>query len=116
MPQRFTSIEDAFRLLEKQFNPQAAQAQGTDVIVQLHLTGEGGGDWFIRIRDGQLKVVPGVAAETPDLTVTVNTADYLALLNGEMDPLKAYLRGKVKVQGEVKLVYRLQYLFRLPEA
>ncbi len=113
MPKRFQSIEDAFRLLEQQFDPQAAQE--TQVTVQLHLTGEGGGDWFIHIHEGQLEVVPGVAEGTPDLTVTVDTADYLALLNGEMDPLAAYLRGKVKVQGDVKLVYRLQYLFRLPE-
>lgn len=114
MPKRFLSVEDAFRFLEEHFLPE--KATETDVTVQLHLTGEGGGDWFIRIQGGQLKVVPGVAEGTPDLTVTVNTADYLALLNGEMDPLAAYLRGRVQVQGEVKLVYRLQYLFRLPEA
>ena len=109
---RFEQVEDVFRLLEKQFAPEKAGA--TDVTVQLHLTGEGGGDWFVRIRGGALQVVQGVA-EAPDLRVTVSVADYLALMNGEMDPIRAYMRGKVKAEGDLRLVYRLQYLFHLPE-
>lgn len=113
MPRRFQSVEEVLALLPQHFLPE--EAGETDVTVQLHLTGAGGGDWFVRIRDGRLTVSQGVAEGTPDLRVTCTVADYLALVNGEMDPLAAYMRGRVRVEGDVRLVYRLQFLFRLPE-
>ncbi len=114
MPQRrFARIEDVFRALEEHFLPE--KAEETDVTVQLHITGEGGGDWYIRIQRGSLQVHPGVAEDHPDLSITTSAEDYLALVNGEMDPIGAYMRGRVKAQGNLRLVYRLQFLFRLPE-
>ncbi len=113
MPRRVTSVQEVFDLLPRYFLPE--EAGETDVTVQFHITGEGGGDWFVRVRAGQLLVAQGIAEGKPDLKIFCSVEDYLALVNGEMDPLAAYMRGRVRAEGNLRLVYRLQFLFRLPE-
>jgi putative sterol carrier protein len=48
----------------------------------------------------------------PELTVTADTADILAVANGEPDPINAFMAGKAKVTGDMSEAMSLIKLFK----
>ncbi len=110
---KVTTIQQVFDLLPQYFRPE--KARDVRAVVQFHITGPGGGDWVVRVDQGRLTVESGASQEPADLTVTVSAEHYWALLRGEMDPLAAYMRGRLRIAGDLKLAYRLQDLFRMPD-
>ncbi|NPA31585.1 MAG: SCP2 sterol-binding domain-containing protein [Chloroflexi bacterium] len=110
---KVNTIQQVFDLLPRYFRPE--KARDVRAVVQFHIPGAGGGDWIVRVDQGRLSVEPGVSPTPADLTVTVSAENYWALLRGEMDPLAAYMRGRLRIEGDLKLAYRLQDLFRMPD-
>lgn len=108
---RVTSAKDIFDNMPSVFVPEAAK--GMNAVVQFELTGAGGGDWNATIKDGTLAVAQGRAA-SPTVTLTASAADYLAIVNGDLSAMKAYMGGRVKVKGDLNLVMKMQKLFRPP--
>ena len=89
------------------------RAKGLKATYQFELTGEGGGDWVIEIADQQCQVREGVAAE-PDATISLAAADYVALVKGELDAMGAFMKGKLKVKGNIGLAMKALNLFQRP--
>ncbi|MEO7840640.1 MAG: SCP2 sterol-binding domain-containing protein [Anaerolineales bacterium] len=87
------------------------KAKSVDTIVQLNVTGSEAGQWNAVIKDGNVTVAKGVHA-APELTVTADTADILAVANGELDATKAFMEGKAQVQGDLTEVIGLVDLFK----
>ena len=50
-------------------------------------------------KDGKLGEIKPGRAEKPDVVVTVHKNDLLAVFNGQMKAMQAYLTGKVKVKA-----------------
>ena len=87
------------------------KAAGLDAEVQLNLTGEGGGSWVIQFSGGKLSARDGKAA-APRLTVTTALADILAVSDGKLDAMAAFMQGKIKLDGDVGLAMRMVNLFQ----
>ena len=105
---RVTSIQEIFEHIHEGFNP--AKAEGVDAVFQFDLTGEKGGQYWVRVADQQAEVHQG-AHDAPTMTVTAAADDYLALVNGDLNPVTAFMQGKVKVKGDMGLALRLQAMF-----
>ncbi len=108
---RFQTPQEVLEAVQRHFLPE--KAGDMQAVVQLHLTGEGGGDWALTLADAALQISPGVADEA-DLVFTSTVEDFLAMANGELDAMKAYFSGKVRFKGSLRLAYRLADLFRMP--
>lgn len=91
------------------FMPETAQ--GVNAVVQYHLTGDGGGDWVLKIADGTCTVAEG-RADSPTLTLTMDANEYVALVLGRLDAMGAFASGKVKLKGDMMLAMKLQGYFR----
>ena len=89
------------------------RAKGLKATYQFELTGEGGGNWVIEVADQQCQVREEIAAE-PDATISLAAADYVALVKGELDAMGAFMRGKLKVTGNMGLAMRVINLFQRP--
>ena len=103
------TIESLLAMLPRNYD--ANQAKGVDTIIQLNVTGSQAGQWNVVIKDGKLNVAKGTHA-APELTVTADTADILAVANGELDPMKAFMQGKAKVSGDMTEAMGLIKLFK----
>jgi putative sterol carrier protein len=105
------TIEDLMGRMPKAF--QADKAHGVEAEVQYHLTGDQGGDWIVRIGGGACEVEKGTA-EAPNLTLTAEAADYLAIITGKLNAMGAFAEGKLKLKGDLPLAMKLMNFFKLP--
>lgn len=66
------------------------------------------GTWRLEVAGGSVSVEESGAPA--DCVVATNEETLLAIVNGEQDPLGAYMTGKVRVEGELGLALRLREL------
>ena len=52
-----------------------------------------------------------VSDDDADCTINVDKADFLALAAGELDPMMAFMSGKLKVAGDMSVAMGLQSVF-----
>lgn len=107
------TIDALMELLPDVFLPQ--NAVGISAVVNFALTGDGGGDWAVIIRDKACAVNKGLAAN-PDLTLHAKAKDILDLFTGKLDATKALLFGKLRMDGDMRLAMKLIDLFDTKDA
>ena len=93
-----TDVKGIFARMPEAFN--AAAAAGKDVVFQFSISGPGGGDWVVAVKDGACKVEAG-KAEKPTTTIRMADDDFLQLIAGKLDGMQAYSSGKLKVEGDI---------------
>lgn len=76
------------------------------VRVQFHLTGEGGGDWYLLAEHGAGTRYDGVT-DDPDVTLTATALDWDAIQRGDLDRTQAYLGGRLVIEGDLTLLMQL---------
>jgi putative sterol carrier protein len=109
---RAKNAQEIFDNMPRAFLPE--EARGMHAVIQFDLTGEGGGEWNAKIEDGTLAVAQGRAAN-PTATVSATAADYVAIINGDLKAMSAFMAGRVKVKGDINVMLRMQKMFRPPE-
>jgi putative sterol carrier protein len=92
---------------------QPEKAAGINAKIQFHITGNQGGDWVASIQDQKLNVEIGTAPN-PNLTLAADTQDIFNLVHGKLNPMQAFMQGKVQVKGDMGLAMRLMDLFKRP--
>lgn len=107
MPQ-FSNLDEAFEHMESNFQPD--KAEGVDAIFQFKMTGENGGDYWMKVQNKEAEMHEG-EHDSPTMTITATADDYLALLNGELNAMAAFMQGKIKVKGDMGLALKLQSMF-----
>ena len=85
------------------------QLKGSEGVYQVRLTGEGGGDYIVRITDGGVSVEAGLASD-PGVTATISAADFLAMGEGRLNPMTAFMSGKLSITGSMGLAMKLSAL------
>jgi putative sterol carrier protein len=83
---------------------------GLNKVVVFDLAGEGGGQWTATIADGKVELVEG-AADAPNTTFKMKAELFLGIVNGTVNPVAAFMQGRVRVQGDMSVAMRLQSLF-----
>jgi putative sterol carrier protein len=88
------------------------KAGGAKAVIQLDLTGEDGGQWAVDIADGKC-AVREETSPSPNVTVTMDAADFVALTRNELNAIQAFMGGRIKVTGNVGLVMQMMQWFKL---
>ncbi|MCE5283121.1 MAG: SDR family NAD(P)-dependent oxidoreductase, partial [Deltaproteobacteria bacterium] len=104
------SVADVFEKMPQAF--RADKAAGVNVVFQYVISGEGGGKWFAEIKDGACRVETGNHL-SPTCTLTIDAADFLALMNGELAAMAAYTSGKLKIDGDIVKSQLIGKLFKM---
>ena len=108
---KVTSVAEVLAAMPAHFVPE--QAVGMNAVLQLDLVGDGGGQWYLTVANGQLQITAGLSPN-PHMTLMTGAADYLAIINGETNPMNLFMQGKIKVSGDMSLALKMQSLFRIP--
>lgn len=94
----------------KVFNPEAAE--GVNATVQFHFTGEQAGEWILTIADGKCTTNEGTI-DNPTLTMTVDGATYVKIIQGEINAMQAFMQGLVVVKGDMMLAMKFPAYFKM---
>ena len=105
---RYQSIADVLASYPGRFRPD--KAEGVDAVVQMHLSGEGGGDYILHVHDQRVDLSEGPHPD-PTLTLRAAASDWLAVENGQLNPMMAMMQGKVKLRGSVPFATKFMTLF-----
>jgi len=95
------------------FNPQVAG--DLDATIQYTITGEGGGIYHMRIKDGKCTAYRGPAVNA-DLTINSPADVWIAISKGEIPGPQAYMDGKYQWSGDMNIIMILNDLFKKAEA
>lgn len=74
-----------------------------DGVIQMVVTGGEGGDWAVGFKLG-----PGAIPAEPTTTIRITAEDAAALESGELDPMAAFMGGKLQVTGDMTLMMQMQ--------
>ena len=99
-----TDFNELVKALPTMIN--AEEAKGLSGRIQFSLSGEGGGEWGVVLNDGKISVSEGAMAQ-PQLTIKTSTENAEKLLSGKLDPMMAFMTGKIKVAGDMALGMKL---------
>jgi len=103
-----TEIAQIFPTMCERFIP--AKAEGLNAIIQFDLSGDNGGLYWLRIAEGTCESGEG-QAENPKMTLKAQADDWFAVSTGAMNPMQAFMSGKIKIQGDMSMAMKLQTLF-----
>lgn len=104
------TIADLMSRMPGAFLPE--KAPGLDAVIQFHFSGAEAGDWYAEIKDGKVTVSQGVHP-SPRMTLTADSSDYIKIFTGELDGMKAFMEGKLKLSGDLNLAMKLTQMFRI---
>lgn len=105
-----TTIKELMtEVIKTAFVPE--KAAGVDTIVQFKFTGPEASNWHVIVKDQKFESIEG-EHPSPKMTMTVNSDDYLKISNGDLDPTMAFMKGKVKVTGEIGVAMKMGQYFK----
>ncbi len=102
--EQFNTIQEIFDASLAKFDPSK---HTTNYAVNVSLSGEGGGQWVVRVQDGVLTFEEG---ETDDaqMSFAMKASDFIRHQNGKANTMVLYMRGKIKTKGNPKIGLKLQ--------
>lgn len=79
------------------------QLSGLDGLIRMVVAGGAGGDWKVDFKLGR-----GPLQAEPSTTVTITAEDAEAMGRGELDPMQAFMAGRIQVAGDMALLMQVQ--------
>ena len=104
---RIETVQDVFKAMVDEFDPDAVGDM--NAVLVFDISGDTGGKWVARIANRQIEVKEG---EADDATTTLRLADkdFLRIVNGDLNPVTAFMQGLIKIEGDMSVALQLQNL------
>lgn len=80
-----------------------AQMEKLNGVIRMVVAGAASGDWRV-----DFKLGPGEIPTEPTTTITVSSDDAEAMDRGELDPMTAFMSGRLQVTGDMTLMMQMQ--------
>ena len=77
--------------------------EGIDTIFHFDLTGEGGGQFTVYVKDGQVVVDQGLCDE-PKCVVKASTETLMGIVSKDINPMMAVMSSKIKISNPSELI------------
>ena len=79
--------------------------------IQINLTGEAAGTFYVEIKGGKLSIEP-YEYHDRDVELTISDQNFQKILDGKLDPVAAFTFGKLKAQGDLGRALELKKLLK----
>ncbi|MEM7435466.1 MAG: SCP2 sterol-binding domain-containing protein [Myxococcota bacterium] len=110
------SVAEFFKVFETKAAANPDAATNPNAIYQFNITGDGGGEWALDLTKGKTEgfVVEG-KHDNPGATISISSEDWLGMLDGSVNPMQAFMSGKIKIDGDMTLAMSLQQVMSLAQ-
>jgi putative sterol carrier protein len=100
-------VAELFQGIVSRFD--VSKAAGINAAIQFDLQGDGGGMHWLKITDDNIQHGEG-AVDSPKMTLKASADDFAGMLTGEVNPMQAFMTGRIKIQGDTGLALKLMPL------
>ena len=101
--------------LQKRF--KSDKAHNVNATYLISVRGEEGGDWLVKINNGQCEFLP-YASQTdsngdtkPNCSIAIDSQDLESIISGRLSAMTAALSGVLSIDGELGLAMQLIPIF-----
>ncbi|GMS85386.1 hypothetical protein PENTCL1PPCAC_7561 [Pristionchus entomophagus] len=114
MPEILSS--ELFHTIKEELPNNQAELKKVNGIVVYEILKDGkpAGTYTMDLKSPPGDVYEGTpkAGAKPNVTVTIEDEVFVALAAGELDPVKAFMSGKVKAKGNIMLLQKLSNILK----
>lgn len=100
-------VAGVFPAMVQRFDPQ--KAENVNATIQFDLSGDNGGLYWLRIGDGKAESGEG-QSDSPRMTLKASADDFISMMQGSLNPMQAFMTGKIKIVGDTNLAMKLMPL------
>jgi len=105
-----TSVKDVFeRQLPARLAAKPDVVAKINALYQFNISGPEGGAWSVDCTAPGGKISAG-SVQAARCTVAATDKDFLAIVNGKLNPQMAFMSGKLRIQGDMGLAMKLQQI------
>lgn len=103
------TYEEVFEKFKDMFKDTDVSKVQEHLAYQFTITGEGAGAFYAEVKDGKLSIEPYEYYDRDAMFIC--SADVLfRIIAGELDPVKAFTFGKLKVKGNIDKALKIKEL------
>ena len=103
------TVKETIESMVKNFNPEPAK--GWNRVLQITITGKGGGTWNLVIKDQKCTLHEG-EHKNPDMQITTDADTWLMIFSGKLSGPAAHMQGKLKADGLIDDFVRVASIFQ----
>ena len=100
-----SSVKDVFQEIDTRLKADPVKTKEIDGAFKFVVTGEGEGTYVVDCRAVEVR-----DSGDGDVTITVEGPDLVAIKEGTLDAMQAFMLGKVQVDGDFGLAMKLQQI------
>lgn len=101
-------VRQVMHNLVKAFRPE--NAAGVNGVLLINLTGDDSSKWSLKFHNQNLTIYKGVYG-SPNLTLTMDAYDFLAMTLEDVNPVVLFAQGRLKAEGDLWLAWQFRTLF-----
>lgn len=112
------SAGEIFARYETNIANNVEKATSVNAKFGFDLAGDDGGQWTLDLRKENAAgpwVSEGIASDA-NVTISMSSADWAGIDGGKVNPMQAFMMGKIKVKGDMQLAMKLQNILSLGKA
>ena len=100
------TYEEIFERSKKLILANDASGIEGHLAVQVDISGEGEGAFYIELAEGKIAVEPYEYYDR-DCKLIISGEDFLNICDGSLDAVKAFTNGNLKIEGDIDKALRL---------
>ncbi len=105
------TTKEIFDAIQRKLKTDQSKLAGQRGVYEFHITGQDPAIYTMAISEGTAVFAEGPHG-SPDITVTVDSNDFADLAAGRLDGVTAFMKGKLRVKGDISLAMALQSLLK----
>ena len=103
-------FEEAFKDIKERFiNKDASNIE--DIAIQFNMIGKPAGVFCVKVRSEKLSIEPYEYIDH-NVKITGTYKVFIKILDGKINPIKAFLTGKIKVTGDLSKAETIEKILR----
>ncbi len=100
------SYEELVATVRNKFKDADVSAIAGKLAYQFNVTGSAEGIFYVEIKDQKVNIEPYEYYDR-NAIITMDGEDLVKMINGGLDPIKAFTTGRLKVDGDINAALEL---------